>query len=104
MCTRRKYGEESDHGCVMRELYERVLLGKILDGGVTVSCGRAEGCSIDVLLTSWTGTWPAFAASRIWATRGWDCRWSGVYVWRVAAKVRNAFTSANWGAVKACEG
>ena len=77
----------------MRELYEGILLGKILEGHVTASMTRGQW--IDVLLTRCTGTWPAFAASRIGATRGWDCRCSGVYVCRVAANVRNAFTSAN---------
>ena len=32
-----KNGEKSDHGRVMRELYERILLGKILEGHVTAS-------------------------------------------------------------------
>src|SRR6266702_2048497 len=42
MCAGRKGGEKSDHGRVMRELHERVLLGEILEGEVTASGSRAE--------------------------------------------------------------
>lgn len=48
------------------------------------------------LLTRLTGTLPALAASMICVTRGFSMRCSGLYVCRVAANVRNAFTSANW--------
>ena len=49
-----------------------------------------------ILLTSCTEMWPAFVASRIWATRGCPCKCLGVYVCCIMADVRNTFMSVNY--------
>jgi hypothetical protein len=52
------------------------------------------------LLTRCTGTRPAFAAATISLTRVFEGRSSTSNVCRVAANVRNAFTSAYWNEMK----
>src|ERR1700691_5885304 len=50
----------------------------------------------NLLLTRWTGTRPALGAATIWSTRGFSRSSSGS-VCLVAARVRKALTSENWG-------
>ena len=42
MSAGRKNGEKGDYGRVMREFYEGILLGKVLEGHVTASRRKDE--------------------------------------------------------------
>jgi hypothetical protein len=53
MCAGRENGEKSDHGRVMRELHEGVLLGKVLEGKVTASVVEQERCERTAYVVHW---------------------------------------------------